>query len=110
MGGDDDLQLCDGSKLPSSRGIMTATLQLDEEYRLTRAALVDAGLDVTDSIDSLYREWLRWRERSKSRARVGRAIAGNADRWWSDHLAQFRSLIDPLHVAARAERARKDRA
>jgi hypothetical protein len=89
---------------------MTATLRLDEEYRLTRAALVDAGLDVTDSIDSLYSEWRRWRERSDSRPRVARAMVGNANQWWSAHLAQFRCLIDPLHVAARAERARKDRA
>ena len=89
---------------------MTATLKLDEEYRLTRAALVDAGLDVTDSMDALYRDWRRWRDKSQSRFRIDAAAVGSADQWWSHHLAQFRRLLDPLHVAARAERVRKDRA
>ncbi len=83
---------------------MNALLKLDEEYRSTRAALVDAGINMTDSIDALYRDWRRWREKT-SRESVGIA---NADRWWALHLAQFRSLIDPLRVAARAERVRKD--
>src|SRR5947209_580196 len=89
---------------------MTTTPELDEEYRLTRAALVDAGVDVTDSMDSLYRDWCQRRNKAKSRARVDSAALGNADQWWSGHLAQFRCLIDPLRVAARAERVRKDRA
>ena len=108
MGGD-DLQLCDRNKLLFWR-IMTATLTLDEEYQLTRAALVNGGVDMTDSMDALYRDWRRWRGKLESRARGDSATIGKADRWWSDHLAQFRCLIDPRHVAARAERARKDRA
>src|ERR1700683_4083055 len=88
---------------------MSAVLKLDEEYRSTRAALINAGINMTDSIDALYRDWCRWREKSKSRA-AGESVDGvNLDRWWALHLAQFRSLIDPLRVAARAERVRKDR-
>ena len=87
---------------------MSAVLQLDEEYRLTRAALVKAGINMTDSIDALYRDWHRWRDKSQSRSAGESADAANLDRWWSLHLAQFRSLIDPLRVAARAERVRKD--
>jgi hypothetical protein len=89
---------------------MTSTLRLDKEYQLTRAALVNGGVDMTDSMDALYREWRRWRGRLESRARGDSAAVGKADQWWSDHLAQFRCLIDPRHVAARTERARKDQA
>jgi hypothetical protein len=89
--------------------MMTAILKLDEEYRLTRAALVNAGVDMTASMDALYRDWRRWRDKSKSQSAVDSAVVTNADQWWADHLAQFRCLIDPLHVAARTERARKDR-
>jgi hypothetical protein len=88
---------------------MAAMLKLDEEYRLTRAALVNAGVEMTGSLDALYRDWRRWRDKSKSPAGVGSAGVTNADQWWAHHLAQFRCLIDPPHVAARAERARKDR-
>jgi hypothetical protein len=88
---------------------MTAIRKLDEEYRLTRAALVNAGVDMTGSMDALYHDWRRWRDKSKSPTALDSAGVTNADQWWSDHLAQFRCLIDPLHVAARAERARKDR-
>lgn len=86
-----------------------AALKLDEEYRLTRAALINAGVDITGSMDALYRDWRRWRYKSNFLAAVDSAEVANADQWWSRHLAQFRCLIDPLHVAARAERARKDR-
>jgi hypothetical protein len=88
---------------------MSAALQLNEEYQLTRAALVNAGIEMTDSMDTLYREWRRWRGGLGSRVRANSAAVGEADQWWSYHLAQFRSLIDPRHIAARAERARKDR-
>lgn len=88
---------------------MAAILKLDAEYRLTRAALINAGVDMTGSMDALYRDWRRWRDKSTSVAAVDRAEVANADQWWSRHLAQFRCLIDPLHVAARVERARKDR-
>lgn len=88
---------------------MTATLELDEEYRLTRAALVNAGVDMTDSMDALYRDWRRWRDKLESRVRVNSATVGDADQWWRRHLAQFRCLIDPQHVAARAKRTHKDR-
>ena len=46
--------------------MMTAILKLDKEYRLTRAALVNAGVDMTGSMDALYRDWRRWRDKSKS--------------------------------------------
>jgi hypothetical protein len=88
---------------------MTTTLKLDDEYRLTRAALVNAGVDMTDSMDALYRDWRRWRHVFESRAAVNSVGVANTDQWWAHHLAQFRCLIDPIHVAARAERARKDR-
>lgn len=87
---------------------MSTIVDLDAEYRRTRAALVNAGVDMTDSMDALYRDWRRWRDRSKSPVAVGRVAVVDADQWWARHLAQFRRLIDPLHVAARAERARKD--
>jgi hypothetical protein len=86
-----------------------AILKLDEEYRLVRAAVVNAGVDMTDSMDALYRDWRRWRDKLESLAAVDSVGIANADRWWAHHLAQFRRMIDPLHVAARAERARKDR-
>ena len=87
---------------------MNALLKLDKEYRSTRAALVDAGINMTDSIDALYRDWVKWRDRSKSLAEVDDIATAMADQWWSLHLVQFRTLIDPLHVAARAARLRKD--
>jgi hypothetical protein len=87
---------------------MTAIVDLEAEYRLTRAALVNAGVDMTDSMDALYHDWRRWRDKPKSFAPVDCVGVADVDQWWARHLAQFRSLIDPLHVAARAERARKD--
>ncbi len=65
---------------------------------------------MTDSIDALYRDWRRWRDKLGSLAAADSAQVAEVDRWWARHLAQFRSLIDPLRVAARAERARKDQA
>jgi hypothetical protein len=88
---------------------MTTKLKLVEEYRVTRAALVNAGVDMTDSMDALYRDWRRWRDKSESTVTVDAVALARVDQWWADHLAQFRSLIDPLHVAARADRTRKDR-
>jgi hypothetical protein len=32
---------------------MTTMVDLDEEYRLTRTALLNAGVEMTDSIDAL---------------------------------------------------------
>jgi len=87
---------------------MTAIVDLEAEYRLTRAALVNAGVDMTDSMDALYRDWRRWRDQRKSLAPVDRVRVAVLDDWWARHLEQFRSLIDPPHVAARAERTRKD--
>jgi hypothetical protein len=51
--------------------IVNATLKLAEEYRSTRAALVNAGVNMTDSIDALYRDWRRWRDRPPSLGAVG---------------------------------------
>jgi hypothetical protein len=87
---------------------MTAVVDLEAEYRLTRAALMNAGVDMTDSMDALYRDWRRWRDKPKSLAPIDRAQVAGVDHWWARHLAQFRSLIDPPHVEARAKRARKD--
>lgn len=81
---------------------------LEEQYRLTRAALVRAGLDMNGSIDALYRDWRRWRDKSNRSAPGDRAAIRNPDEWWARHLAQFRSLIDPVHVSARSVRAGKD--
>ena len=48
---------------------MTAA-SLEEEYRLTRSALVKAGLDMTASMDALYRDWRRRRDKLESTARL----------------------------------------
>ena len=86
---------------------MNVTPNLEEEYRSTRAALIDQ-IDMTDSIDALYRDWVRWRNKPQSLAGANHIATTTADEWWALHLTQFRTLIDPLHVAARAERIRKD--
>jgi hypothetical protein len=86
----------------------TANINLEKQYHSTRAALISAGLDMNGSLDALYRDWRRWREKAKSSALPGRVAMGNADQWWARHLAQFRCLIDSVHVTARAVRARKD--
>jgi hypothetical protein len=81
------------------------TIDLEKEYHSIRRALINAQL-MTGSIDALYSDWLRWRNESLSpRARVN---AVDANQWWAGHLSQFRSLTDSAHLAARAERARKD--
>ncbi|HKB89227.1 MAG TPA: hypothetical protein VKC60_01790 [Opitutaceae bacterium] len=84
-----------------------ANTNLEEQYRFTRAALVSAGLDMSGSIDALYRDWRRWRD-APLLAPSDRVAIGNVDQWWARHLAQFRCLIDPVHVTARAVRTRKD--
>lgn len=88
---------------------MNVFLKLDEEYRTTRAALVEAGIDMTGSIDALYRDWRRWHDKLQERSEGEPVESADVDRWWALHLAQFRTLCDPPHVAARAERVRKDR-
>ena len=85
-----------------------ANVNLEKQYHLTRAALISAGLDMNGSIDALYRDWRRWREEAKPLALPDGVAMGNADQWWARHLAQFRCLIDPVNVTARAVRARKD--
>jgi|HubBroStandDraft_6_1064221.scaffolds.fasta_scaffold1132445_1 hypothetical protein len=95
-------------KIRPSEVIGSAILKLDEEYRLTRAALINAGVDMTGTMDALYRDWLRWRSDAEFLGAAASAGVVNADQWWARHLVQFRRLIDPLHVSARAERARKD--
>jgi hypothetical protein len=77
---------------------------LYEDYQLVRTALINAGIEMTDNIDALYRDWYRWRAKY-----AGSIKEAQLDQWWADHLAQFLRLIDPQHVAARAERARKDK-
>jgi hypothetical protein len=84
-------------------------IDLEVEYQSIREALVNAGL-MTGSIDALYADWRRWRNNSKMALPPGRnAASWNANQWWAEHLAQFRRLMDPMHLAARALRERKDR-
>ena len=87
-----------------------ANISLEEKYRLTRKALVKAGLDMTAGMDALYRDWRRWRDKLETMVRVDSVAIGKVDEWWARHLVQFRCLIDPLHVTARAVRAQKDSA
>ena len=47
-----------------------ANVSLEDEYRLTRTALVKAGLDMTASMDALYRDWRRRRDKLESMARL----------------------------------------
>jgi hypothetical protein len=88
--------------------MITTNANLEQEYRLIRIDFANAELDVNGSIDSLYRDWRRWRDKSEVLSLPNRVAIDNADQWWARHLAQFRSLIDPLHMMARAERAHKD--
>ena len=83
---------------------MSTIVDLDAEYRRTRAALVNAGVDMTDSMDALYRDWRRWRDRSKSPVAVGRVAVVDADQWWARHLAQFvrELLAERRYVGPRA--------
>ena len=85
-----------------------ANMSLEEKYRLTRKALVKAGLDMTGSMDALYRDWRRWRDKLESIVPLDSVATGQVDQWWARHLVQFRCLTDPQHVTARALRARKD--
>ena len=62
-----------------------ANTNLEEQYRFTRAALVSAGLDMNDSIDALYRDWRRWRDKPNLLAPPDRVAIGNADQWWARH-------------------------
>lgn len=87
-----------------------ANISLEEKYRSTRTALVKAGLDITGGMDALYRDWRRWRDKLESMVPVDSVAIGKVDEWWARHLVQFECLIDPLHVMARAVRARKDSA
>jgi len=85
-----------------------ANISLEEKYRLTRKALVKAGLDMTGGMDALYRDWRRWRDKLEMMVRVESVAIGKVDEWWARHMVQFACLIDPLHVTARAVRAQKD--
>jgi hypothetical protein len=87
---------------------LSEIVDLEGEYRLIRAALLNAGLDMTDSIDALYRDWQRWRDKPKSFGHLNSLGVSDVDQWWARHLEQFRRLIDPSHLLARAQRARKD--
>ena len=88
---------------------MTATsTSLEENYRLTRKALVKAGLDMTGSMDALYRDWRRRRDKLESMVPLDSVAIRQVDQWWARHLVQFRCLTDPQHMTARALRARKD--
>jgi hypothetical protein len=81
----------------------SANISLEEEYRLTRTALVNAGLNMNGSMDALYRDWRRWRDKLESMAPLDSVATGKVDQWWARHLAQFRCLIDSTrHGAGRA--------
>src|SRR5271169_6586562 len=82
----------------------TANISLEEQYRLTRTALLNAGLDMTANMDALYRDWRQWRGKLESMAPLDSVATGKLDQWWARHLAQFRCLMDPVHVTARAAR------
>jgi len=45
---------------------ITDRVDLEAEYRRTRAALLSAGVDMTDNMDALYRDWRRWRDMPKT--------------------------------------------
>jgi len=53
-----------------------ANVNLEKQYHLTRAALISAGLDMNGSIDALYRDWRRWREKAKPLALPDRVATG----------------------------------
>jgi hypothetical protein len=81
----------------------SANISLEEEYRLTRTALVNAGLNMNGSMDALYRDWRRWRDKFESMVPLDSVATGQVDQWWARHLAQFRCLIDSTrHGAGRA--------
>jgi len=102
------MQQQESAKLAISESMATDETELEREYRTIRQALMDAGL-MTDNLDSLYGDWQRWREESKTRASERlNALALDVDQWWAQHLLQFRSLMDSAHLAARIVRARKD--
>ena len=42
----------------------TNNINLEREYRSTRAALGNAGVDMNGIIDALYRDWHRWHDAS----------------------------------------------
>ena len=84
----------------------TNTIDLEQEYRSVRQALVRAGLMI-GSIDALHADWQRWVNDSKSA--VGRRRpAWDVNQWWAHHLSLFRCLMDRAHLTARAVRKVKD--
>ena len=95
-------------KLEIPESMATGKTELEREYRTIREALVRAGL-MTGSLDSLHGDWQRWRDESRTRASERlNSWAIDVDRWWAQHLLQFRSLVDSAHLTARIARARKD--
>lgn len=84
----------------------TNTIDLEQEYRSVRQALVRARLMV-GSIDALHADWQRWANDSKSAVGRHRA-ASDVNQWWAQHLSQFRCLMNPAHLTARAVRKLKD--
>ena len=51
---------------------ITDRVDLEAEYRRTRAALLNAGVDMTDNMDALYRDWRRWRDMPKTVTQANR--------------------------------------
>jgi hypothetical protein len=91
-----------------SRGVDASRGQISVMVRGNLAQLSDQQIRV-EMLDGVHFDW-RWRRNKlESLVAVDSVGVANADQWWSQHLARFRCLIDPVHVAARAERTRKDR-
>ena len=63
-----------------------ANISLEEKYRLTRKALVKAGLDITGGMDALHRDWRRWRDKLETMVRVDSVAIGKVDECWARHL------------------------
>jgi hypothetical protein len=60
---------------------MITIVDLEAEYQLARAALLIAGVDLTGSIDALYRDWRRWRDKPTFRP-MDRVRVASVDQWW----------------------------
>jgi hypothetical protein len=64
--------------------MITTNANLEQEYRLIRIDLANAELDVNGSVDSLYRDWRRWRDKPEVLSLPNRVAIDNADQWWLD--------------------------
>jgi len=84
---------------------MHAVVDLEAEYRLTRAALMKAGVDVTDSMDGLYRDWRRWRDKRRSLAPTDPVVPSRVPVPGHRHSVSHYHFM-PKHVASGTRRFR----